>query len=296
MALLDVLVPHYNDPQGLVATLASVRAQTWQGSMRVVVVDDGSSNDVRQTLGNIIEHSGLDIVLLQNKENRGRPYTRNVLLDSMESPYASWIDSGDEWYPTKIQEQLDTISSLECSRPELPYVVTCNYHWHRIGHQLRPMIQRTGNDQIRQLLTGHLRAYLWTIVASSKHLRTVGWFDERLTRLQDLDFLLRFVCHQGTIEPCRADAPLCIYHKSDLGRGANEIRQCSELIFQKHCVLYNRYGEKFKRRRQYYMELLSMRYAYNNGDAALGRAYGWRAFRVWPFGFVRRIVRNWRVI
>ena len=73
----------------------------------------------------------------------------------------------------------------------------------------------------RALLIGtDLRAYLWTLLSRADTLRNVGWFDERLPRLQDLDFFLRFALKGGRIVAPETNEALCIYHKTDLGRSA----------------------------------------------------------------------------
>src|SRR5688572_3798090 len=102
MATLDILIPYYNDPEGLVTSLRSVVSQSWEGDKRVVVVDDGSSLDAKRAVQAIVSdfrqgdsaQSQLTIDLLHNEVNRGRPYTRNVLLDSIDSRYVAWLDAG----------------------------------------------------------------------------------------------------------------------------------------------------------------------------------------------------------
>ncbi|MCA1439331.1 glycosyltransferase family 2 protein [Ensifer sp. IC4062] len=293
MATLDILIPHYNDPEGLALTLRSVSRQTWQGDKRIVVADDGSRPDIRKAIEATAEHSQLKIDVIFNEVNRGRPYTRNVLLDSIESPYVAWLDAGDEWYSEKLSHQFDEVELAESANWGKPYWITCNYDWAWVGGKKKKVVQRTNQDQLKALLIGSsLRGYLWTVLGPADAFKNVGWFDERLPRLQDLDYFIRFVIHGGSIKSPRVDSPLSIYHKSDVGRNADEIRGCNAYLFDKHRVLYNRYGESFKRMRLYRMEMLAARFAQSNKSLLTTRRYFWRAFRTHPTAFLHHVWKN----
>ena len=294
MPTLDILVPHYNDAAGLELTLGSIAAQTWQGETRVVIVDDGSEPESAATARALGEAFVHPVTFIANERNRGRPYTRNVLLNSIDSPYVAWLDAGDEWYPEKLAAQFEALARMEAAAPGEALWMSCHYHWKWLDQQaFRVKRQLTEQDQIKALLIGtDLRAYLWTLLGRAETFRNVGWFDEKLPRLQDLDYFLRFVLKRGRIvEPGHPDA-LCIYHKSDLGRSAAQIRQCNDYIFDRYRVLYNRYGSKFRRTRLYHMEMHSARFAANNDDDALAREYMWKAARARPRLFLRHLRRR----
>ena len=95
MATLDILIPHYNDIDGLELTLRSIAAQTWRGETRIVIVDDGSAPDSARAAREIGEAFSQPVTFIANARNRGRPYTRNVLLDAIDSPYVAWLDAGE---------------------------------------------------------------------------------------------------------------------------------------------------------------------------------------------------------
>ena len=294
MATLDILIPHYNDAEGLALTLRSVAEQTWDGSIRIVIADDGSNPEAANAVRAMGESFVHPVTFLVNASNRGRPYTRNVLLDAIDSPFVAWLDAGDEWYPEKLAAQFAALEAAESAAPDQALWMSCHYHWKWLDQQAhRVKRQLTDQDQVRALLVGtDLRAYLWTLLGRAETFRNVGWFDERLPRLQDLDYFLRFVLKRGRIlEPGLAD-PLCVYHKSDLGRSAAQIRQCNDYIFDKYRVLYNRYGTKFRQTRLYHMEMHSARFAANNDDHALAREYMWKAAHARPRLFFRHLRRR----
>ena len=112
MSQLDILIPHYNDLIGLNISLDSIAAQTWQGDYRVVIADDGSSEDVASSLEELSEKYSYPIIALRSPINRGRPHTRNMLLDAIESPFTTWLDSGDEFYSKNLRCNLPPSPSL----------------------------------------------------------------------------------------------------------------------------------------------------------------------------------------
>lgn len=301
MNSLDILIPHYNDPEGLVLSLRSVVRQSWEGKKRVVIADDGSSQDARFAVDAIIsdfqamhrENNPLSIDLVVNEVNRGRPYTRNVLLDSIDSSYVSWLDAGDEWYPHKLTSQFNFLESIQLAHIIKPVWVTCNYDWAWNGGRRRKIVQKTEQDQHKALLMGKsLRAYLWTLLGSADSFKCVGWFDERLPRMQDLDYFIRFVSHGGVIRNMGTDTPYCVYHKSDIGRDADEIRQCNSLIYDKHRVIFRRYGNAFCQMRLHNMDMLAARFAQNNGERSKTRYYLWSAFKHRPWAFAKHVRKH----
>ncbi len=267
-------MPHFRDPEGLRISLASIAEQTWTGDMRVVIVDDGSSPEHLADVEAQVAAFPLPVTLERNPQNRGRPYTRNRLLDLIDSPFVAWLDAGDIWYPEKIEKQFDHLNRLRFSGDDPDrYWITCNYDWQWEGRRARVIEQQTEGRQLRELLLGHkLRAYLWTLMGTAQAFRSAGRFDERLPRLQDLDYFIRFVLGGGELTAPRSAKPLCRYHKSDVGRNAQEIRACNALIFRKYWPHLQTYGPSFLKTIRFNADMLSARFSRNNGSQ-LGNLY-----------------------
>lgn len=265
MVSLDVLIPHFNAPEELSASLRSVAAQDWSGPIRVVVVDDGSSHEARTLAERCVgEFPGLTSFVAQT-ENRGRPFTRNRLLDAVTATHVAWLDAGDLWYPEKTRLQFDVLHRTTAD----DVWVTCDYDWRWAGQEATPTAQDVDGDQLAALLKGNrLRAYLWTLLCPSPTLNRLGPFDEELPRLQDLDYFVRFSASGGRLIKPEGVGPLCRYEKSDLGRAAREVRTCQERLFEKHSGIYQRYGARFLRSCRVKADLHAARFALNNGSYA----------------------------
>lgn len=272
---VDVLIPHFNDADGLRATLASVAAQTWEGPVRLVVVDDGSTREqlaqVRAMLGDASAE------LLENQRNRGRPYTRNRLLSAIDSPWVTWLDAGDIWYPQKLEAQLERACELAHAGKRLDdHWITCDYDWKWQGRPLHVVVQEIGGDSLSKLLVGkELRAYLWTLLGSAQSMRKAGAFDEQLPRMQDLDWFVRFISAGGVIDKPRSVSPLplCRYEKTDSGRDCAEIHRCNLYLLDKHAALLEKFGASYLRERKIQADLLALRFAKNNGDYTAAAGY-----------------------
>lgn len=87
---LDIIIPYYNDPEGIRNTLKSIYYPSLLSNITITVVDDASAipaDPVKQDypLVNIIKLS----------ENHGPGNARQTGLDATNSPYVMFIDSGD---------------------------------------------------------------------------------------------------------------------------------------------------------------------------------------------------------
>ena len=174
----------------------------------------------------------------------------------------------------KLNLQFEHINRLRYLGEDVSRIwVTCNYDWQREGARRYQVDQVVNCDQLKELFLGQqLRCYLWTLVGHASTFRAVGRFDEKLPRLQDVDYFLRFVRAGGVITNPPYRRALCRYHKSDLGRCAHEIRQCNNTLFKKYRTSIEQYGRDFVSTVRYNAETLSARYARFNGNS-MGRAY-----------------------
>lgn len=291
MATLDILIPHFRDAEGFERSLNSVITQSWTGDYRLVVVDDASPAADVARVEALLARVDTPSLLLRNERNRGRPFTRNRLLDHVDGDFVAWLDAGDTWHPEKLALQFSRVNQLRReSFSAHECWITCNYEWLWENGRRRQCVQEVDNDHLRELFMGtNLRAYLWTILAPSSTFRQVGWFDERLPRLQDLDYFIRFVIAGGEIRKPLTKRFLARYYKSDFGRDSKTIYQCNKMIFKKYEAFLMRYGKNFVRMREFNAALLGMRVARNNGQ--IGRSFAFFARTFWT----HPMLATWRL-
>ncbi len=289
MVTVDVLIPHYNDPEGLEMSLRSIAEQDWKGNFRVVVCDDGSKAESLKKVEQVLDTYDGEVVLIKSPVNLGRPKTRNILLDNIASEYVAWLDAGDEWYPTKIRLQFEAIYRSMVRYENKNVWVTCSYDWKWVGGRARTIQQNTKGDQVQSLMMGKdLRAYLWTLLAKAEAFKWLGKFDEELPRLQDLDYFLRFASQGGQIVTVGSPEPLCVYHKSDMGRNGVEVKNCFFYIYNKHKYLYSQYSTKFRKNRRYDIYMHAARFLDSNGDTFKKISMNVKAFLTHPTRYLFR--------
>jgi len=208
----------------------------------------------------------------------------------------AWLDAGDTWYPDKLAAQFIHLRALHEKGADVAGTwVTCDYDWRWNGKRANLVQQEVEGDQLQAILLGQqLRAYLWSLLCPTTSFKELGGFDDQLPRLQDLDMFIRFIASGGRLAKPEFAAPraLCVYEKSDVGREAAQIRACNERIFAKHEPLFRRYGPAFVKQTQLRAELLSARFAKNNGDRRLFAYYMTRAFLRAPVRAARVMVEK----
>lgn len=159
--------------------LNSVLSQTLKPK-EIIVIDDGSTDETQAVLAN---YPGLCIIA---QGNRGISAARNVGMEKAGGEWLAFLDSDDEWLPSKIDKQWVAICNddkLICHTEEI---------WIRNGKRVNPMKkhQKFGDWIYEKCLP------LCVISPSSVMMHTsvfdeVGKFDESLDVCEDYDLWLR---------------------------------------------------------------------------------------------------------
>ncbi|TPJ56949.1 glycosyltransferase family A protein [Mesorhizobium sp. B2-7-1] len=106
MSAYSVVIPAYNASATIAETLRSVAAQTLRPEL-VVVVDDGSTDDLAAASG------GIDLplrLLRQDNAGPGSATTRGIA--ALSTPFIATLDADDLWLPGKIAAQLAHLERL----------------------------------------------------------------------------------------------------------------------------------------------------------------------------------------
>lgn len=275
--VLTIGIPAYNAAVSIEAAVLSILRQTWRGSMEILIVDDGSTDQTVRIANRLSQQYGA-VRVVQHGENRGRPAARNTILRESLGEYLTWADADDEWYPNKLAVQFDELlASAEAQAGEQVICMSSfDWRWAHSG-KLQHRVPEITSDPLKAFLGGRVGAYLWTMLARTQTFRDVGEFDAQLPRLQDLDFLIRFAARGGRLIVSNPARPLCVYHKNDDDKPGRVIAQSLSHIWRKHYPLYRQYGRGFCRGARRRHLLLASRHAYSNEGRLLGKAYYLRA-------------------
>lgn len=98
--LVSVLIPMYNEENGIRKTLNSILAQTYS-NYEIIVVDDGSTDRSAE----IVRAEYPQVKLIQ-QENQGIAVALNTGLEHCQGEFIARIDCNDESYPTRLEKQV----------------------------------------------------------------------------------------------------------------------------------------------------------------------------------------------
>lgn len=269
MTELTICIPAYNAAGHIERALRSIAVDEVPGGVEILVCDDGSTDDTWQILQRLAAEMP-ELRTIRNDRNRGRPFTRNRLLRESTGRFLTWLDADDEKYPGMLRAQLEHLHRVEAEQGPNGLdglLVFTNYDWWRDGWE-RPkrMTPEQPDDPMRALLDASFGGYLWLMMGLRTTFVEAGPFDERLPRLQDLGFFIRFAERNGRFERVADDAPLCVYHKDDTGRDAIEVFQSFTRLWRQHRHHFTSYGLVNARRWRRHHYAVSRRFARSNRD------------------------------
>ena len=107
MPAVSVVITTFNRADLLPRAIRSILRQT-MGDFELIGVDDGSTD----TTSAIVHRFGDPRIIYAPRPHRGVSAARNEAIRHSTAPYVAFLDSDDEWEPTKLQVQLDHFARL----------------------------------------------------------------------------------------------------------------------------------------------------------------------------------------
>lgn len=104
---MSALIPTYNRRDHVARAIESVLAQTFPVD-EIIVVDDGSIDDTVA----VLESRFGDRVKLICQKNRGVSAARTTAVEAAQGEWLAFLDSDDEWMPTKLERQFEALDIL----------------------------------------------------------------------------------------------------------------------------------------------------------------------------------------
>ncbi len=111
---VSVIIPAYNQAGFVTAALDAVAAQEYPGELEVIVVDDGSPDDVSE----VAEAHPINARVIR-QENMGVSGARNTGMREATGEYFAFLDADDRWLPGKLVAQVEALLALR--RPALSF-------------------------------------------------------------------------------------------------------------------------------------------------------------------------------
>lgn len=117
---ISVIVPIYNCEKSLERCLKSLINQTYS-NIEVILIND-CSNDSSLNLCKKFKNIDSRIILINNEENRGVSYSRNVGIENCTGQYITFIDSDDYLELNTYENCVKILSSMQIDILKFSYV------------------------------------------------------------------------------------------------------------------------------------------------------------------------------
>jgi glycosyltransferase involved in cell wall biosynthesis len=218
---LAVLIPVFNDPVGLRASLDSIIDAKRPEGMLTIVVDDGSSPPVVSTL---LNNSEIGLVIVRLANNQGIERALNAGLEEAFRcgvDYVARLDAGDTISPDRLERQLMLLEQ----NAELGIVGSSTQYVDNAGSLLFVFRAATKDAEIRRRM--HINSCLIhpsTMIRMSI-LKQVGTYSTDYPAAEDYELFFRVL---SVSQACCIDAPLVNTVAS--ANGISGLRRRTQLI------------------------------------------------------------------
>lgn len=191
---ISVVVPVHNAAPFIEEGVRSVLAQSWPAH-EIIVVDDGSTDMDYRIL------SKLDpLVKVIRQPQSGVSRARNVGCEAASGECVALLDADDVWFPDKLARQADYLNAHQ----SVGAVFTRGWFWRPSRDSwVWPSIcpaERSASASIvryKDFILG-IPASPSSLVIRKEILRSVGKFDETLSRGEDFEFYFRLAFRNTT--------------------------------------------------------------------------------------------------
>lgn len=100
--LVSVIVPFYNDGDGVINALKSIKNQSYK-NLEIILVNDGSTTD----LNNLRNYCTANNIAINNvSSNQGPAHARNYGMELAKGNYFAFLDSDDQFEKEKLSFQI----------------------------------------------------------------------------------------------------------------------------------------------------------------------------------------------
>ncbi|MBI1299288.1 glycosyltransferase [bacterium] len=182
--LVSVIMPTYNRGHLIQPAVKSVLGQTFT-NFELVIVDDASSDDTAEVVASFQDDR---IHYVKNTINQGAAGSRNSGFRAASSKYITYLDSDDEYLPTKLEKQVQKLESLEGSQLDC---VLCGYkQTNRTKEVIIPSQRDTTYENVlwfREIVNTA------QLMARRECIEAVGGWDSSLKTYDDWELILRLL-------------------------------------------------------------------------------------------------------
>lgn len=188
--MISVIIPLFNAEDSIEKALVSVANQTWIQEFEIIVINDGSTDSSQGVVENYIQNNPSSIIQLINQENGGVSNARNTGLKIPKGDYIAFLDADDEWYPEKIERQmqylLDNTLGID--------FISCRRKFHKILFPYQINKNNLAPISFRKLMIRN-EVHPSTVVFKRAVLINAGYFNDDQRYAEDVNYWLKIAQH-----------------------------------------------------------------------------------------------------
>jgi glycosyltransferase involved in cell wall biosynthesis len=233
--LVSVVIPVYNRAHLIGRAIRSVLSQTFV-DLELLVVDDGSSDGIADAVGSF-DDPRLRLVRLPRRGGVAR--ARNVGIGQARGDLVAFLDSDDEWLPSKLEQQIARLRQHAAGHA----VVSCQFVRYNdlTRRSAAPVRASPRGDSFDQFIRGPAPIPSCLVVPRAA-LGAVGGLDESLPTFADYELLLRLA--DASILFVEVDAVLVIKHE----HGTRQISSDPDTMLRAFGILDQIWGARIRER------------------------------------------------
>lgn len=203
--LVSVIVPVYNDPEGIEMTLSSLGEQTYPDrAHEILVVDNGSTDRTRDVVRSFADRDPT-VRLVVEDERQGSYAARNRGIESSTGSILAFVDADMTVEPTWLDRVSEAMDGTDCD------YVGCDVEIYTESGVEAPVstYNRATGFPVEGYVTNQHFAPTCCLVVRRQVFEEVGLFDARMISGGDAEFGRRV--HDAEFEQC-FEPTVTMYH------------------------------------------------------------------------------------
>jgi glycosyltransferase involved in cell wall biosynthesis len=191
---VSVVIPFYSsEPGKLSGAVQSALSQTLE-SIEVIVIDDCSPINAESELKTVCDPR---LKVIRHENNLWGGMARNTGVQNATGEFIAFLDSDDEWYPEKLQRQLDFWKDNGCSQNTVLFCMCEVIEGKRVW--VRPTRGLGALESVSEYIFIGRQLLQTSGIFLIRELALISKFDD-LKRHQDYQFCLSLEKHGAKFE------------------------------------------------------------------------------------------------
>lgn len=233
MPKVSIIIPAYNAMKYLPETLNSVWQQTFT-DFEVIIINDGSNDNLEQWVSEI-KDSRLRLI---SQPNQGLSGARNTGILAAKGEYIAFLDADDLWANTKLEKQVKCLEQNQLTGLVYCWTKLMDAQGNLTGRILKSSVK---DNVIESILQRNIIGCPSSVLAKTKCLEEVGFFDTNIQYVEDWEMWIRMASHyQFSV----VNEPLVYYrqHPNNWSKNWRLMKEGYQVVIEKaYSLVPNKY-------------------------------------------------------